>query len=90
METKSSIFKGCALIQIPDVLINLYDRHWKKRTSPSDQNNIADRSSITEAVLDLSRQIQVVNKRFAILEDIHRNKSLSKNYHIMTFAENKF
>ena len=85
-----SIIIGCALIQIPDVLINLYDRHWKKRTSPSDQNNIADRSSITEAVLDLSRQIQIVNKRFVLLEEIYRKKNLSKNCHITNFGENKF
>ena len=70
-----SIFVGCALIQIPDVLINLYDRHWKKRISPTDQNTIAERTSITEAVLDLSRQIQIVNKRFVLLEEIYRKKN---------------
>ena len=85
-----SIIIGCALIQIPDVLINLYDRHCKKRTSPSDQNNIADRSSIAEAVLDLSRNIQIVNKKFALLEEIYRKKNLSQNYHIIDFGKSKF
>ena len=122
------------MIQIPNVLINLYDRHWKKRISPNSQNTTRDKrkthislmkfdnhdlnqasyrptnefgikpdgnhlgsnwphdntTSITDAVLDLSRQIQIVNKRFAILEEIYRKKNSSNNYHVMNFAENKF
>ena len=39
----------------------------------------ANRTSIIEAVLGLSRQIQIQNKRLAMLEEIYRNKSISQN-----------
>ena len=39
----------------------------------------ANRTNITEAVLDLSRQMQLLNKRFAALEQSCQKKNLSKN-----------
>ena len=39
-------FIGYALIQIPDLLITLYDRYWKKRASLTDPITMGDKTKM--------------------------------------------
>ena len=46
MLSSLQFFIGYALIQIPDLLITLYDRYWKKRASLTDPITMSDKTKM--------------------------------------------
>ena len=52
LQLSLQFFIGYALIQIPDLLITLYDRHWKKRISLTDPNTMSYKTNIHKSLIE--------------------------------------
>ena len=46
MQLSLQFLIGYALIQIPDLLITLYDRYWTKRNLLTDPNTMSDKTNM--------------------------------------------